>query len=99
LHIGNIKFEPVNSEIGYTIMGIFIGDFEYRGKGGLKKVLSASTQWLKAPRNISHIWLAVEKVNTAAVRACEKVGFVIRDTKLIPKVSDNSLTMVLDLGK
>lgn len=26
LHIGNIKYEPVNSELGYAIMGILIGD-------------------------------------------------------------------------
>ena len=33
LHIGNIKYEPVNSESGYAIMGLLIGDPAYRGKG------------------------------------------------------------------
>jgi len=34
LHIGNIKYEPVNSDSGCAIMGMLIGDPAYRNKGG-----------------------------------------------------------------
>ena len=47
LHIGNIKYEPVNTELGYAIMGILIGEPEWRGKGAAGEVLLASAKWLK----------------------------------------------------
>ena len=40
LHIGNIKYEPVNSELGYTIMGILIGEPDWRGKGVAAEVIT-----------------------------------------------------------
>jgi len=42
LHIGNIKYEPVNSELGYAIMGILIGESAWRGKGVVAEVILAS---------------------------------------------------------
>ena len=50
--IGNIKYEPVNSEIGYAVMGILIGEADLRGKGVAAEVLSESVAWLYRHRNI-----------------------------------------------
>jgi [ribosomal protein S5]-alanine N-acetyltransferase len=94
LHIGNIKFEPVNSELGYAIMGILIGDPNYRGKGVTVEVLIASAQWLKKYRKIRQLLLGVTRDNVAAIRAYEKVGFVFSRTEIIP---DHPSTMVLDM--
>jgi [ribosomal protein S5]-alanine N-acetyltransferase len=94
LHIGNIKYEPVNSDLGYAIMGILIGDPKYRGKGVTVEVLIASAQWLKSHRKIKQILLGVTKDNTAAIRAYEKVGFVFARTEIIP---NHASTMALDL--
>lgn len=41
-HIGNIKYEPLDSRLGYAIMGILVGDPDYRGKGVAPEVLKAS---------------------------------------------------------
>jgi RimJ/RimL family protein N-acetyltransferase len=94
LHIGNIKYEPVNSELGYAIMGLLIGDTNYRGKAVAPEVLVATAQWLKAYRNINQIVLGVNRDNLAAIRAYEKVGFVVSKTEFIPK---HPSTMVWDL--
>ena len=95
LHIGNIKYEPVKSKLGYAIMGILIGDPEYRGRGVTGEVLDASAQWLKKNRNIQQILLGVDKGNHAAVRAYGKLGFVFSKTEFLP---NHPSTMVWDLG-
>ena len=94
LHIGNIKYEPVNSELGYAIMGILIGDTEYRGKGVAAEVLASSAKWLKRKRNIKQILLGVYKDNAAAIRGYEKAGFVVENTPYIPKTVAEAITMV-----
>lgn len=98
LHIGNIKYEPVNSELGYAIMGLLIGDPAYRGKGVAAEILSASAQWLKEHRKIKQILLGVSTDNPAAICAYQKVGFEISDTEFIRR-KPNALSMVLDLEK
>ena len=97
LHIGNIKYEPVNSDLGYAIMGILIGDPAYRGKDVAAEVLKASAQWLKVHRNIRQILLGVSKDNVAAVRAYEKVGFIAADMPHILKPMPMAITMVWHL--
>jgi RimJ/RimL family protein N-acetyltransferase len=94
LHIGNIKYEPVNSELGYAIMGILLGDPIYRGKGVTAEVLMDSAQWLKYHRKIKQILLGVSKDNPAAMRAYKKVGFVVADTPFIQKSTSGAITMV-----
>ena len=97
LHIGNIKYEPVNSELGYAIMGVLIGESDWRGKGVAAEVLLASAEWLRQYRNIRQIVLGVSRANTAAVLAYQKAGFVEELTKFIPNVSAENMTMVWHL--
>ncbi len=97
LHIGNIKYEPVDSVAGYAIMGVLIGDPVYRGKGVTAEVLAASANWLRQHRRIRQILLGVDKENKAAIRAYEKVGFVIADTPYIQRVSPGIETMIWQL--
>lgn len=94
LHIGNIKYDPVNSGLGYAIMGMLIGDSAYRSKGVATEILNASARWLKEHRNIRQILLGVSKDNLAAVKAYEKVGFVVADTPYIQKSMPGAITMV-----
>lgn len=97
LHIGNIKYEPVNSTLGYAIMGILIGEPNWRGKGVATEVILASAEWLRQCRNIKQIVLGVHRVNTAAILAYQKVGFIEESTKFIPAVSAENMTMVWHL--
>ena len=96
-HLGNIKYEPVDSERGYAIMGILIGEVDWRGKGVATEVLSASAQWLRQHRGIRQIVLGVAKSNLEAIRAYEKVGFVEEATPFIPAVPAENSTMIWHL--
>jgi [ribosomal protein S5]-alanine N-acetyltransferase len=87
-HIGNIKYEPVDSARGYAIMGVLIGDRGFRGTGVTGEVLPASAAWLKANRGIREIVLGVDRSNTAAIRAYEKSGFVQGPTPHLPGNAD-----------
>jgi len=97
-HIGNIKYEPVNIEKSYAIMGILIGDASWRGKGVAGEVILASASWLYKNKNINHIALGVSKSNTAAIRAYQKVGFVEQASQYLPDLKNENITMVLDLN-
>lgn len=95
LHIGNIKYEPVNSEEGFAVMGILVGDASYRGKGVTSEVLAATTRWLKENRRIRTIRLGVAKGNYQAIRAYEKAGFEV--VHAAEAGSKDAWTMVLHL--
>ena len=97
LHVGNIKYQPVDSQKGYAVMGILIGDPAYRGLGVASEAIKESAIWLKRHRNINQIVLGVDKNNEAAIRAYKKAGFQIAPTPHIPTCSDSALTMVWDL--
>ncbi len=97
LHIGNIKYDPVDKDLGYAIMGRLIGDKAFRGIGVMPEVVIATAEWLKTNQNINQIVAGVNRDNYRAIRSNEKVGFVIKETKFIKKGSDDSLTMVWNL--
>jgi RimJ/RimL family protein N-acetyltransferase len=98
-HIGNVKYEPVDSVKGYAIMGILVGDPDYRGRGVAPEVLAASGEWLRDHRDIREIALGVLKSNTAAIRAYEKVGYRVATTQHIPHVGAEAVTMVWPLTR
>jgi ribosomal-protein-alanine N-acetyltransferase len=95
-HVGNIKYEPVNDEMGYAIMGILIGEVTYRGIGVAKEVITASSKWLSDNRKIKEILLGVHTENAPAIKAYENMGFKVSDTPFISKKAPYSLIMKLD---
>lgn len=80
-HIGNIKYEPLNRTSGFSIMGIFIGDKSFHGKGVAGEVIKASATYLKSAHGIDTIILGVESENIPAVKAYAKIGFVEFESK------------------
>lgn len=97
LHIGNIKYEPVNPVLGYAIMGILIGDPNYRSKGVGTEALITSALWLKEHRGIKQILLGVDEENLAGVKSYEKAGFVVADTPYIKKSMPGQITMIWNM--
>ena len=93
LHIGNVKYEPVDSAQGYAVMGILIGEPGFRGKGVAREVLSASGQWLKLHRGIKQVLLAVNRDHLGAIRAYEKAGFLKVTSKHITQQDNGWITM------
>ncbi len=94
LHVGNVKFEPVDSENGYAIMGILVGDASYRGLGVAPEVMAATGRWLKMNRGIRDIELGVLRRNHGAIRAYEKVGFRVCPARWIVSSAPDSVAMV-----
>lgn len=97
LHVGNIKYQPVDPQKGYAVMGILIGDPAYRGLGVASEAIKESAIWLKRNRNINQIVLGVHKENETAIRAYNKVGFQISPTPHIPRREEDTVTMVWNL--
>lgn len=83
LHVGNVKFEPVDRDKGYAVFGILIGMEEFRGRGVAGEVIKACAKWLKE-QGLHEIVLGVSTDNVSAMRAYEKAGFQIGDTEHIP---------------
>jgi ribosomal-protein-alanine N-acetyltransferase len=82
-HIGNLKYEPVDRREGYAIMGILVGEPEWRGRAVAREAIAASALWLKANCGISEILLGVEEENRAAIQSYTTLGFLQCDTPWI----------------
>lgn len=97
LHIGTIKFEPINLEKGYAIVGVMIGENQYRGIGAATEVLKASTSWLRENRGIHLVALGVSKNNRPAIIAYKRAGFLVSDKPNLFKVDSDGLMMICRL--
>ena len=95
LHVGNIKYEPINVILGYAVMGILIGEPTYRGKGVATEVLHSSAIWLKRRRKINQILLGVSRENNAAIRSYQQAGFMVTETSYIHIPKHDFITMAL----
>ena len=87
-HIGNIKFDPVDVAKKYTIVGVLIGEKGWQGKGVFKEVNEKTGHFLKTNKNIDSIYLGVKTINTNAVSAYRKSGFVEIETEKIVTADD-----------
>lgn len=96
-HIGNVKYEPIDDAHGYAVMGILIGDPDWRGRGIAQEVLRATAAWLAEHRGIRQILLGVSRGNTRACRAYEAVGFRAADSPYLQMADPANQVMVWDL--
>ena len=91
-HIGNIKYEPIDYKGKTAVLGILIGDSDWRGKGVAIEVIKASAHYLAERYGVTTIFLGVNQNNKAAVSAYQKVGFKIKEQ------NKNNIQMVWQLG-
>jgi [ribosomal protein S5]-alanine N-acetyltransferase len=94
LHIGNIKYEPIDRKNKYAILGILIGDKAYRGKKVAFEVIKASGKWLSKKFGISMVILEVDPSNIPAIKAYKSLGFIREESEYTFKDNDRSLTMI-----
>jgi ribosomal-protein-alanine N-acetyltransferase len=97
-HIGNIKYEPVQVETRYAVMGILIGDAKWRGLGVFSEVFEASAHWLYMKKGITKFELGVDKTNISAIRSYEKAGFKRVDSHYI-STSEANLIMGYEINE
>ena len=96
-HIGNIKYDPIDSKKKYAVMGILIGDEEWQGKGVAVEVIKATGEWLHKKKGINQIILGVDINNSMGVNAYKKIGFSVQESNFINLKGSQYLTMVWDL--
>ena len=75
LHIGNVKYEPIDFVTHTAEMGILIGDHDWLGVGVAGEVIASSSRWLSAVKGIKRITLGVHPENERAYAAYKKLGF------------------------
>lgn len=87
VHIGNIKYEPIDDARAAAVVGVLIGDPAWRGKGVFAEVFAATASAIYRKRGIHDFWLGVDNENQAALAGYRKAGFVPGDPplNLIPK--------------
>lgn len=76
MHIGNIKFEPVDEAAARAVLGIMIGERVWRGRGAAAEIICGANQWLAIHRGIREVVLGVARDHRGAIRAYEKAGFI-----------------------
>lgn len=74
-HIGNIKFDHINAGKESAIVGVLIGESEWRGKGVFKEVFELASKHLFSELGIKDFWLGVHQTNVDAIKAYRKTGF------------------------
>jgi [ribosomal protein S5]-alanine N-acetyltransferase len=77
-HIGNIKYEPIDMSKKTAVMGILIGEIDWRGQGVAAEVIKASGKYLAKKYKIRNILLGVDASNKFALSAYKKIGFRIQ---------------------
>jgi ribosomal-protein-alanine N-acetyltransferase len=83
-HIGNIKYEPIDSVRAVAVLGILIGEAAWRGLGVAGEVIAPTAKWLRDSRGIKTIVLGVDRDNFPAIHAYKKVGFMEEVHPLVP---------------
>lgn len=76
-HIGNIGLRDIHPVHRRADIGILIGDRAFWGKGYATEATFLVADYGFRRRNLHSIWLGVLASNAAAIRAYEKVGFVV----------------------
>ncbi|HRF48673.1 MAG TPA: GNAT family protein [Anaerolineales bacterium] len=76
-HIGSCSFRDIDWRIRAGEVGIMIGFKEYWGRGFGTDALQTLVAWGFYSLNLNRVTLRVNADNTRAIRAYEKVGFVL----------------------
>jgi RimJ/RimL family protein N-acetyltransferase len=94
-HIGNIKYDKICDEKKSAVMGILIGELNWRGKGVAPEVILGTSKSLRDELNIQSIILGVKTKNVAAVKSYTKMGFYKVDDPVFEN-NGEALKMCLD---
>lgn len=94
IHIGNIKFEPIQHEKGLACVGILIGEPDYRRKGFGSEALSSAITFFSDAFKIPKIYLGVDLKNLPAIAMYKSQGFIY-DPELSSFYRKNIMSKIL----
>ena len=83
VHIGNIKLEPIDWETRITNFGIMIGVAAFWRRGIASEATKLVAEYAIHSLKLRKVELGLWADNIAALRAYEKVGFVVE--KILPQ--------------
>lgn len=92
-HIGNLKFEPIDARRREAVLGIFIGETEWRGVGVASEIIPLACDQLAETHGTVRVSLGVANSHEQAQIAYRKAGFVVQFSELVPAGPDH-LVMV-----
>ena len=100
LHVGNLKFEPIDRASGSAIMGVLIGSAPWRHAGAFRETFQAAAASLRDLVGIHTFWLGVANSNPAAIAAYKKTGFVAHEPPrhLYPVLTPGVIYMAYRIG-
>lgn len=93
LHIGNIKFEQVNLVKKYAVVGILIGNDNYKGIGIVGEVFANTFQFLNQKLDITKFLLGVNTNNIPAIKAYNRIGFRESNSNILESKSNDAIIM------
>jgi hypothetical protein len=94
LHIGNIKFDEIDLVRKSAVLGILIGDIDFRGKGIAREVILECVLWLTNKYKIESIKLGVDPNNLEALNLYQSMGF-----EIFEKSTSSSIVMTIKSTK
>ena len=77
-HIGNLKFEPIQFDDRKAVLGLLIGEVDFRGIGVGTEILPYVFSKLCSEYDIELVELGVDIDNKAALSLYQKMGFSIK---------------------
>ena len=95
IHIGNIKYEPINFHMKTAEMGVLIGNKDWRGKKVFDEVLTSTSNFLKKEYDINKIILGVDNSNIPAISAYKKAGFVFSTFQNDKNSSSSAMELII----
>jgi ribosomal-protein-alanine N-acetyltransferase len=87
-HVANLKYEPIDLMRRTAVLGVLVGDVEWRGRGLFGEVFAATAEMLRDRFGITTVRLGVDGENAAALAAYVRAGFVA-----VPRVDTGPLWM------
>ena len=92
-HIGNIKYENIDFVDKSAVMGILIGEKDFRGLGLAKLVIESTSNWLSVNLGLRKLFLGVDSNNLVALKLYTQIGF-----KIVGKKNQRNFTMSMDIN-
>lgn len=83
LHIGNIKYEPIDQKNKYAVKGTLIGDPSYRGIGINTEVYTKTLKYLVSTWGIKRVYIGCNKKNYPSISANKKSGFLVNENPIL----------------
>ena len=94
LHIGNTEFDEIDFVKKAEMLGILIGDKDFRGKGIAREVILNSVLWLTNKHKIDTVKLGVDFNNLEALNLYQSMGF-----KIFEKSTSSEYIMIINSSK